>query len=321
MRALLILVLALPILSCATPQYTLGRCAETDDCFTDINKQPDGSICVPTDADGICSCPVDTVPCCRNGEPGQCVDHCAPGDLCDVHEDCPQPPAAQCGRGFCHDGRCELEIHPGPLLAQKYGDCRRRECNAAGALLDLEDVGDYYDDVNDCTQDFCNGGVPINAPLANGITCPALGTGYCFEASCVECIASMPAATSCGAGLACDYLYCEPFAECGGGGCGGLCAPCPTGYACKTDGDCFSGNCVAGMCKLPSCSNGKMDGEESDIDCGSCQPCAPGKLCDVPGDCSSGVCAGGECQAPSCVDGTENGSETGIDCGGSCGPC
>jgi len=315
----------LSVVSCATPEYTYGRCSETDDCFTDINQQPGGSICISTDIEGVCTCPIGTMACCADGEPGRCLTACAPEHLCDippeceVDAECPQPPSPECGRGFCVDGRCEMEMHSGPLASQRYGDCKIRRCDG-GTLIEDYDPNDIYDDVNDCTFDMCIDGASVNTPLANGITCPVLGTGYCYEASCVECIASMPAAASCGAGLQCDGFWCEPFPQCSGE-CGGLCAPCATGHPCKVNSDCLSGNCVSGMCQLPSCSNGKKDGEETDIDCGSCGPCANGKLCKAPGDCSSGVCKGGKCQAPTCVDGTKNGDESGVDCGGACGPC
>lgn len=313
--------------ACATPEYALGRCAETEDCFTEINKQPDGSVCLNA---GVCSCPSGAVACCRDGEPGECIAEldCAPEDRCppppvecEQDSECPQPPDAECGRGFCESGQCKIDIHPGPIASQRYGDCKRRECTMSGALIELDDVGDFYDDANGCTQDMCMEGAPVNAPLANGITCPALGAGYCHDGSCVQCIASMPAAASCGAGLVCDSkFWCVPTGQCSGI-CGGICAPCGIGYPCNVDSDCLYGNCVAGKCDVPNCSNGKTDGEETDIDCGSCAPCGDGKACTAADHCSSGVCKGGKCQAPTCLDGVQNGGELGTDCGGPCGPC
>lgn len=53
-----------------------------------------------------------------------------------------------------------------------------------------------------------------------------------------------------------------------------------------------------------SCSNGALDGDESDLDCGgSCSPCAQrGAHCDTPSDCASRVCRSNGCEAalPAC---------------------
>jgi len=71
------------------------------------------------------------------------------------------------------------------------------------------------------------------------------------------------------------------------------------------------------------CSNGVLDGDETDVDCGgSCPACDDGSACAAETDCASQVCAGSVCQAPSCEDQIQNGDEVGVDCGGSaCGFC
>jgi len=71
-----------------------------------------------------------------------------------------------------------------------------------------------------------------------------------------------------------------------------------------------------------SCTNGILDGDETDIDCGggSCPPCADGSSCVVPSDCLSGACTYGICTTD-CSDGSQNGTETDVDCGGGCSPC
>jgi hypothetical protein len=69
-----------------------------------------------------------------------------------------------------------------------------------------------------------------------------------------------------------------------------------------------------------SCSDGILNGSESDVDCGgACAPCAPTKACAAAGDCTSLVCTLHVCQAAVCGDGVKNGDETDLDCGGSCG--
>ncbi len=73
----------------------------------------------------------------------------------------------------------------------------------------------------------------------------------------------------------------------------------------------------------PTCTDGKKNGKESDVDCGgTCSTCAAGKQCATAADCSSGVCTGGVCAFPTCKDGKKNGGESDIDCGGpSCNAC
>lgn len=70
------------------------------------------------------------------------------------------------------------------------------------------------------------------------------------------------------------------------------------------------------------CSDGRVNGQESDLDCGgSCAGCAQGLLCVADGDCASGVCTVNRCEAPSCFDAVRNGDEREVDCGGSCPAC
>src|SRR4029079_15446452 len=81
------------------------------------------------------------------------------------------------------------------------------------------------------------------------------------------------------------------------------------------------------------CANGKLDGSETDVDCGGsqCVKCDMGRICKSETDCATGVCdfgssdggaadgaagAQGRCKAPSCSDSVQNGTETDSDCGG-----
>ncbi len=67
-----------------------------------------------------------------------------------------------------------------------------------------------------------------------------------------------------------------------------------------------------------SATDGKKNGDESDVDCGGSKAakCADGKSCGAASDCESGVCTGGKCQAPTGTDGVKNGDESDVDCGG-----
>jgi hypothetical protein len=108
--------------------------------------------------------------------------------------------------------------------------------------------------------------------------------------------------------------------------CGGSCGGCAVGGKCLANTDCLaptSAHCASGTCALASCSDGVLNGNETDKDCGgSCAAdCAVGLSCAGNADCllpDSGHCSGGKCIAASCTDGVQNGTETGKDCGGSC---
>ena len=73
-----------------------------------------------------------------------------------------------------------------------------------------------------------------------------------------------------------------------------------------------------------ACSNGVLDGKETDIDCGGewCKPCGYHGNCNGNSDCQSGWCTAKKwCGVGACDDGALNGNETDTDCGGTCTPC
>src|SRR5262245_4208760 len=62
---------------------------------------------------------------------------------------------------------------------------------------------------------------------------------------------------------------------------------------------------------VASCNNRKLDGDESDVDCGgTCPACPGGNLCKVNGDCQSKSCVDGFCDQLKCTDGVKNGMES-----------
>jgi hypothetical protein len=94
-------------------------------------------------------------------------------------------------------------------------------------------------------------------------------------------------------------------------GCGiGKAAKCDVGEACAAEGDCTSRNCSGGVCKSPSCTNGKNDGTETGIDCGgACADKCDGAACAANAECKSRICDGGKCAAKgtkTCGVGTPN---------------
>lgn len=113
----------------------------------------------------------------------------------------------------------------------------------------------------------------------------------------------------------------ETAADCGGSTCS---ARCVASQGCRADSDCSSGLFCgsAGVCAAPSCSDQRLNGDETASDCGgSCPPCAPGATCVRAVDCTSQVCSSGVCAAPTCSDGIQNQTESAVDCGGACELC
>ncbi|MBI4439390.1 hypothetical protein HY638_00290 [Candidatus Woesearchaeota archaeon] len=112
--------------------------------------------------------------------------------------------------------------------------------------------------------------------------------------------------------------------------CGGSCtSKCGVNKKCSKDTDCISPNkcnAAAKLCTgIDSCSNSKLDPDETDVDCGGdiCSPCSIDSTCSINSDCSSKYCDAEtkKCGKPDCFDGIKNGDETGTDCGGLCSPC
>lgn len=91
---------------------------------------------------------------------------------------------------------------------------------------------------------------------------------------------------------------------------------------CETDRysayDACRKQCASGACDLTA--NGKLDGRETDVDCGGpdCVACAETEKCRSGNDCRSGSCVSGVCRKSTCSDGVRNGIEADVDCGPGC---
>lgn len=93
------------------------------------------------------------------------------------------------------------------------------------------------------------------------------------------------------------------------------------GVMCGQNYECVSDYCGgSGVCAANTCTDGAMNGTETDVDCGrSCATkCANGKACVDNSDCANGNCKRSLCVNALCNNGSLDGGngETAIDCGG-----
>lgn len=66
-----------------------------------------------------------------------------------------------------------------------------------------------------------------------------------------------------------------------------------------------------GKSNKPTCTDGKKNGSETDVDCGgNCARCRAGKTCSTRDDCSTALCVNGACISP------QNANECGLDTNG-----
>jgi hypothetical protein len=79
----------------------------------------------------------------------------------------------------------------------------------------------------------------------------------------------------------------ETDIDCGGYTCAVLAKKtCTPDKKCLLSSDCASGICTVGICEGASCTNGRQDGSETDVDCGgSCGACQDGLRCQYNTDC------------------------------------
>ena len=268
---------------------------------------------------------------------GSCGNDCKVGQTCKSGGDCA---SGTCGaNNTCVATQCMDGVKDG---AETDKDCGGGTC--PGCALNQG----CADGTRDCLSMFCNQmtRVCVADQCHDGAVDGSESDIDCGGPTCPHCSVNQ----GCKSGSDCTSTFCnrdtlkcvasqcqdgfkdngETDVDCGGGATTG-CPTCGLGKGCGTvDANCASNFCnyVTGLCVANACSDGRVDGAETDVDCGggTCSACDPGRICKVDGDCGSAACDWGpsphKCITDQCVDHHQDGSETDVDCGGgSCATC
>jgi hypothetical protein len=291
---------------------------------------------------------------------GPCSAKCPPSSFCVVDADCEE--------GFCEDGTCRGK----PICGDSIQQWLEADIDCGGICYLGCPPGRKCEGHSDCDSRVCLGGVCQSPTCSDGVKNGNEVDRDCGGPSCAACnfAGQSCTTTTCGPDFTCSSdRRCVPK-SCGNAiqdldepdlNCGGPCAPCDVGKRCFGDPDCRTKHCEDGVCAVGTCSDGRKNGYEADVDCGDlgCPDCPDGAQCKTSFDCSSNNCMDGRCIATSCTgcggstcplcgyhercqkhedcktgactngrcaptrcdDGARNGDETGVDCGGPCGAC
>ena len=282
------------------------------------------SVQCSTNADCLSACHGIDCPCIngRCGAPQQCL----------VNEDC--------ASGTCHYGYCRS-------CANGFFDGSETDVDCGGSCAGCGEGRNCYE-ASDCVSGMCEIDRVSGRPWKMCVSCfNGVQDGSELDIDCGgNCVRRCPMGSHCTEPSdcvteACDstmHMCVRPTAnpgDCSNGlresteadvDCGGTCRQsqplCSLGSMCVANDDCDSYQCST-MRRCISCSDGVLNGAETDIDCGGdvCDVCADAQRCDADSDCSSQNCAGGgegHRACSSCLNGIRDGLEADVDCGAVC---
>ena len=302
----------------------------------------DGDACTNGDACQQGECLPGTAMDCDDGNPctdDSCTDgvcghaanqaECDDGNACTATSFCEDSLCVAGGLVSCDDQNlCTTDYcHPVTGCSAKLNEnpCDDGDPCTAGDSCQLgECVGTVLvvcNDNNVCTDDACSADVGCvfqpNAAECDDKNACTLGD-ICAAGTC---LGTTP--LNCNDDIICTADACFPTQGC----IHEVITPCCGNGIVEPPEECDDGNnvndaeCLA-SCGLPGCDDGILNGDETDVDCGSgCPACANGLACKLSEDCLSGVCADEICQEPTCDDEVQNGTESDVDCGGACNAC
>ena len=217
------------------------------------------------------ACNAVTFVCVSN----QCIDQRKDGSETDV--DCGGSSCSTCAvgkgcnvNGDCASGACDTVS--GKCVASMCSDQIKD-----GAETDIDCGGGSYMGMTACSPCALGGKCVLDTDCASDAC----------DAASLTCVSSQCSDQQK------DGL--ETDVDCGGGVCPG----CASGLKCSIDSDCSSNACdgVSFLCVNNQCIDHRLDGVETDVDCGGanlCARCAVGKKCIASSDCQTGhTCSSG----------------------------
>jgi hypothetical protein len=248
---------------------------------------------------------------------------CGTGQICDAAgtcsgctqpSDCPGQDTV-CRTRTCVAGACGATLAPAGTVAdpQTAGDCKKKQCDGNGNIVDVADDTDLPVDGKQCTGDVCTAGTPSNPKLPAGTACNQNGGTKCDgNGVCAACAV----AADCGADTPCQKRTCLL------GVCGVSNVAPGTVVANPTVGDCRSNQCdgngavVTGAVDdtdLPADDGNQCTLEKCTAGTPSHPPAAAGTTCNQGGGSTcnaAGQCVsctldtqcptGNACQVPKC---------------------
>ncbi len=305
-----------------TATQTAGDCKKvtcdgvgtTTNTTDDTDKPVDSNPCT----DDVCTAGVPSHPFAPVGTACGASQTCnATGSCgCATASDCPGQDT-ECQTRTCTANVCGFSFTASGTVttAQTTGDCKKNQCDGAGAIVPAMDNADVPNDGVECTDDVCTGGVPSNPPTAAGGSCSQMGGTKCSgTGTCVQCLA---AADCSGTSTDCKAVACTA------GACGFVNTPAGTPTSTQTVGDCLENQCDGNGSSAAALKSTDVPVDNNQCTNDICTAGVPSNPAAAQGTaCNQNggeVCDGaGMCVGPSCTDGVKNGTETGIDCGGSC---
>ena len=287
-------------------------CASSMECVpTAAFNEPDACFdlrCLPgqmTRATGLCAFPGPETTC-YDGEMGQretCVDGGGPGcrdqglrcasncvvdDDCVLGTRCENYDCVSCTGGTKDGGETDIDCGGPTCTRCEDGlrcltnlDCRSEQCHTStGRCVS------FTNGVKDGTESGvdCGGQAPrrcqLEAECSIDTDCQSGNCVWNSQLQMLRCT-EPDAAAQCWSGSL-DGL--ETCIDGGGPICLAFGRACDIGDGCGETADCRTGHCYQDICA--SCSNGIIDGDESDIDCGViCGACSDGEVCSSDDQC------------------------------------
>lgn len=176
---------------------------------------------------------------------------------------------------------------------QTAGDCLIVVCDGSGGMQNGVDNGDPPADGGVCLMGACNGGTPVQNPLAPETPCGGTNDVCNATGVCVDCFTNNQCTPpeTCGGGGMTEVCGCTAADPCTGSNCGTINDTCgvPQTCSCAMGGDvCVANACCTPQSDAAACAAGGIEcGGTVTNNCGQMVTC----VCPGPTDvCNSNIC-------------------------------